>query len=161
MGRSRPRTTALRRSGRQAEARELRALDHHAANTRGARDMAEASASGLEIIPAYAGNTTSSRPTGYRCSDHPRIRGEHAAWFVTSDGYRGSSPHTRGAHPRHYGRTNKPRIIPAYAGSTSRRAPPSGLSSDHPRIRGEHPFNYIGNFSVSGSSPHTRGARNP
>ena len=50
------------------------------------------------------------------------------------------------------------RIIPAYAGSTSRRCSGSSPASDHPRIRGEH-FSKPGlDVSQAGSSPHTRGA---
>ena len=50
----------------------------------------------------------------------------------------GSSPHTRGARPRGGRGGVVSRIIPAYAGSTYRPGPLWHLSSDHPRIRGEH-----------------------
>ena len=73
----------------------------------------------------------------------------------------GSSPHTRGARLRPLGARSPGRIIPAYAGST--RHPDRGLrrSADHPRIRGEH-FPGRVTFQVEGgSSPHTRGAREP
>ena len=51
------------------------------------------------------------------------------------------------------------RIIPAYAGSTGlcNLGPEAG--PDHPRIRGEHPFETPGFRDGMGSSPHTRGAR--
>ena len=113
------------------------------------------------IIPAYAGSTVTNvaprvgqvgssphtrgapprvPPLRHRRRDHPRIRGEH--WASTSSGLIRS------------------RIIPAYAGSTSRSprssrrlagssphtrgAPlrpsrPRPPRRDHPRIRGEHP----------------------
>ena len=50
------------------------------------------------------------------------------------------------------------RIIPAYAGSTSRASTPAMGSSDHPRIRGEHRRRRPHPDVDRGSSPHTRGA---
>ena len=50
------------------------------------------------------------------------------------------------------------RIIPAYAGSTSWFCWRRPSSADHPRIRGEHPCGASTNGTLSGSSPHTRGA---
>ena len=71
----------------------------------------------------------------------------------------GSSPHTRGA-PLETGERVRPRgIIPAYAGSTSIRAPPIASHRDHPRIRGEHQFDLARDAELVGSSPHTRGAQ--
>ena len=49
-------------------------------------------------------------------------------------------------------------IIPAYAGSTGRRACSCSSTRDHPRIRGEHMRDYIDGDYRTGSSPHTRGA---
>ena len=135
--------------------------------------------SGRRIIPAYAGSTTRCRADPRPASDHPRIRGEHARGAVVAALDPGSSPHTRGAlHPTRRHRP-RPRIIPAYAGSTpptclrSRPAtdhprirgehtsPPHTAEpdSDHPRIRGEHVTVFILSLIDGGSSPHTRGAR--
>lgn len=49
------------------------------------------------IIPALAGNTGGCGSCRCRCTDHPRIHGEH--WLVKSCVYStmGSSPHSRGA----------------------------------------------------------------
>ena len=91
--------------------------------------------------------------------DHPRIRGEHVDWTTVTSSVAGSSPHTRGAHPRGGPGDRRAWIIPAYAGSTSRACPIRRLSGDHPRIRGEHGTNTAGDFARPGSSPHTRGAR--
>ena len=71
----------------------------------------------------------------------------------------GSSPHTRGARRRNRRPDRGCRIIPAYAGSTSRRSPARSSRRDHPRIRGEHTELVSAHISVGGSSPHTRGAR--
>ena len=70
------------------------------------------------IIPAYAGSTYQYRPSVVRKWDHPRIRGEHASSMVSAPQIQGSSPHTRGARDRLEIVTDRPRIIPAYAGST-------------------------------------------
>ena len=55
------------------------------------------------IIPAYAGSTWHRDAAAALERDHPRIRGEHPSG--DRDIY------------------NRPRIIPAYAGSTSAAAP--------------------------------------
>ena len=49
-------------------------------------------------------------------------------------------------------------IIPAYAGSTTTSSPRECMSSDHPRIRGEHAIYGEAVHYCPGSSPHTRGA---
>ena len=111
------------------------------------------------IIPAYAGSTSGTDGRKTSPPDHPRIRGEHRHLRLTLDAKAGSSPHTRGA--RHHQTEPRPdlRIIPAYAGSTSRRRPPGRPPADHPRIRGEHQGFPPGGLGGDGSSPHTRGAR--
>ena len=66
-------------------------------HTRGAlQDPTEPSQEN-RIIPAYAGSTSTAGTTVSRCSDHPRIRGEHSASPPTMMVATGSSPHTRGA----------------------------------------------------------------
>ena len=71
----------------------------------------------------------------------------------------GSSPHTRGALVCHDMPLGPVRIIPAYAGSTSRKSPERSSRRDHPRIRGEHSYPAWTSRLEGGSSPHTRGAR--
>ena len=70
----------------------------------------------------------------------------------------GSSPHTRGARGGVLVHLPVAGIIPAYAGSTSGVKSSSSLSSDHPRIRGEHLYMVRCPNGIVGSSPHTRGA---
>ena len=72
-------------------------------------------------------------------ADHPRIRGEHD-----------QLPQLLPVPSR---------IIPAYAGSTPHRTASAAPPADHPRIRGEHIQWGSSGDGVSGSSPHTRGAR--
>ena len=107
-------------------------------HTRGALDEIRIGDRGCGIIPAYAGSTFASICLRMRSPDHPRIRGEHCrrqAIVVTPPG---SSPHTRGARCRCGRDRGAPRIIPAYAGSTSLARGGFGRPADHPRIRGEH-----------------------
>ena len=110
------------------------------------------------IIPAYAGSTRHSFCHRYPAWDHPRIRGEHCADSLNGDSFCGSSPHTRGAHLRRQKDSTAPRIIPAYAGSTSPNVRRHDSRQDHPRIRGEHGWVSCVSCTLAGSSPHTRGA---
>ena len=71
----------------------------------------------------------------------------------------GSSPHTRGARAHETRRGFSGGIIPAYAGSTAFASSHFALSTDHPRIRGEHGVSAYNFTRQAGSSPHTRGAR--
>ena len=127
-------------------------------HTRGARSISTSRRPETGIIPAYAGSTIPARPTRRRRRDHPRIRGEHIRAKAYDPNRSGSSPHTRGAPPTDDKNFPNLGIIPAYAGSTSGVKSSSSLSSDHPRIRGEHVG--LGQWSrrETGSSPHTRGA---
>ena len=113
------------------------------------------------IIPAYAGSTSPRTPRGSGPWDHPRIRGEHPIAWTSRRSTAGSSPHTRGAPVRHIGRDLVAGIIPAYAGSTIRIAGAFRPCRDHPRIRGEHSSVMRMGLGHKGSSPHTRGARQP
>ena len=127
-------------------------------HTRGARARRRRSRLLLRIIPAYAGSTGPGVFDPPRGRDHPRIRGEHIGQWFGPRAYGGSSPHTRGALPRHLRSRLASGIIPAYAGSTCRSLGRSSRWSDHPRIRGEHMLLPIVTKITGGSSPHTRGA---
>ena len=115
--------------------------------------------SAARIIPAYAGSTARGTRMAYGRRDHPRIRGEHAVGVGHARTLDGSSPHTRGAPFGVHAHTQRAGIIPAYAGSTVRSPRAHATRRDHPRIRGEHVNGMCGFHSVSGSSPHTRGAQ--
>ena len=111
------------------------------------------------IIPAYAGSTLLDRGDGAGSEDHPRIRGEHLPKPPAKTGSVGSSPHTRGAPDQLDVPRFDFRIIPAYAGSTETAPCLTRSMRDHPRIRGEHGIPKIRATEITGSSPHTRGAR--
>ena len=128
-------------------------------HTRGARTGWWSSVSTRRIIPAYAGSTRGPSGVGRAVLDHPRIRGEHTPRRSAWPTQKGSSPHTRGALPETRRQQWRARIIPAYAGSTSKTTQSSSPPPDHPRIRGEHGIDVLGRRVAKGSSPHTRGAR--
>ena len=108
-------------------------------HTRGAHRRRRGRSAAMRIIPAYAGSTPPCYWRARSGQDHPRIRGEHQIHLNSTGDIRGSSPHTRGAHPRRGGSPAPGWIIPAYAGSTIL---PSAMWA-----------------MATGSSPHTRGAR--
>ena len=101
--------------------------------------MAALIVAAVRIIPAYAGSTAGA-------STRRRPRG-------------GSSPHTRGARVAQSIQAIQARIIPAYAGSTPDWRGSIHREKDHPRIRGEHRHKGEKAAFQTGSSPHTRGAR--
>ena len=110
------------------------------------------------IIPAYAGSTDATYPFGLWYPDHPRIRGEHLIIGMARSSPSGSSPHTRGAPESNLWCGGMKRIIPAYAGSTWGCTWFGMVTTDHPRIRGEHAVDVGPDWRRRGSSPHTRGA---
>ncbi len=71
----------------------------------------------------------------------------------------GSSPLTRGAHEPVCVAVTFRRLIPAHAGSTSSPHGAWMFNRAHPRSRGEHHGVEMGDNSIEGSSPLTRGAR--
>ena len=130
-------------------------------HTRGALVAPEVDELTPRIIPAYAGSTWTRSRSGSASGDHPRIRGEHTDKTEALGLSQGSSPHTRGAHPRPLPVRHADRIIPAYAGSTPPFRFSLNVEGDHPRIRGEHLTITASLYGYAGSSPHTRGALAP
>ena len=114
------------------------AVDGSSPHTRGAPQIPARQGMAQRIIPAYAGSTHPTPAYPRRRRDHPRIRGEHVLYFTIGLGAQGSSPHTRGAPIQGFLGVEPTGIIPAYAGSTPRRAARAAVGGDHPRIRGEH-----------------------
>ena len=111
----------------------------------------------MGIIPAYAGNTTSSAHCGAGNWDHPRVCGEHSEPEDLGESSPGSSPRMRGTRgvveePRHRGG-----IIPAYAGNTTTHRGKPRWPGDHPRVCGEHSIGSSPDGSGRGSSPRMRG----
>ena len=83
------------------------------------------------VIPAWAGNTfpDTSSSAGHprvggehfrRCAGHPRVGGEHFRRATYAQPIDGSSPRGRGTRQRCLDRIERDRVIPAWAGNTSR-----------------------------------------
>ena len=53
------------------------------------------------------------------------------------------------------------RFIPAYAGNSAKKNPQIGAYPVHPRLRGELHISSLETYQKRGSSPLTRGTRNP
>ena len=105
---------------------------------RGARFWHCSALSGLRIIPADAGSTTSKQPNPYSLlGSSPRMRG---ALF---NGKPGDGPR---------------RIIPADAGSTGFEGQNIRESRDHPRGCGEHPCSPHSSLSFAGIIPADAGS---
>ncbi len=66
-------------------------------HARGALDVLQPERPGDGTIPARAGSTRGSTPTGTSCWDHPRTRGEHQNERRNVQRDTGPSPHARGA----------------------------------------------------------------
>ena len=129
--------------------------------TRGARRAPRRSRHTRGLIPAHAGSTLISTPSGPRCQAHPRSRGEHRWTRRGTFGDDGSSPLTRGAQPTILQILPRPRLIPAHAGSTDAHGTRACLRPAHPRSRGEHEVIHSSDPVTVGSSPLTRGAPDP
>ncbi len=106
---------------------------------RGTQQPARVLKCGIGIIPACAGNTTSTAGRLLRTRDHPRVCGEHFKARSVLICAAGSSPRVRGT--------------------------PAGFMSkgtylrDHPRVCGEHFTAPMEARTLPGSSPRVRGTR--
>ncbi|KFI72989.1 hypothetical protein BMIN_0702 [Bifidobacterium minimum] len=119
------------------------------------RDVPRAS----RIIPASAGQTSTSCRTRSTGEDHPRECGANVMPAIATFIVGGSSPRVRGKLMAVLFWVSLAGIIPASAGQTtacSRRILPH---TDHPRECGANFFRTVWNGMVSGSSPRVRGKR--
>ncbi len=124
---------------------------------RGTRSSATASAPGLRIIPARAGNTHPQPGSAQSWTDHPRSRGEHDRISDVQYNFTGSSPLARGTRVFRSRRADGLRIIPARAGNTAPARCSCAPPPDHPRSRGEHQTPKKASSNARGSSPLARG----
>ena len=109
------------------------------------------------LIPAHAGKTARSTFSASGVWAHPRSRGENPFPSTKCAGSLGSSPLTRGKLARDPMVAARPRLIPAHAGKTSKRAARRRGGGAHPRSRGENQLHrHVGDLTL-GSSPLTRG----
>ena len=115
--------------------------------------------SGLRIIPARAGQTSSSVSAMIVSPDHPRACGANLTGCIIICWRNGSSPRVRGKPELSQKRFGDLRIIPARAGQTASYPRPSNASADHPRACGANFPGHAMSSKSSGSSPRVRGKR--
>ena len=112
---------------------------------------------GNRIIPALAGNTVRTPDQVRAVQDHPRSRGEYLGATRRGRCRWGSSPLSRGIHPKVAFSADLAGIIPALAGNTCCPSRSVAGSRDHPRSRGEYPRYRAPRRRQPGSSPLSRG----
>ena len=111
----------------------------------------------LGLIPAHAGKTSRRADRAGQSRAHPRSRGENELARVFGNGFKGSSPLTRGKQEVAQLGFAVVRLIPAHAGKTRFwRARGFGRGA-HPRSRGENRSSSDPILGGYGSSPLTRG----
>ena len=109
------------------------------------------------FIPARAGNTSIFSRQPPVPAVHPRSRGEHLPSPRELGDVAGSSPLARGTPRRSSPPCRTARFIPARAGNTSNWWMSTEASPVHPRSRGEHLDQVVGDLAADGSSPLARG----
>ena len=109
------------------------------------------------LIPARAGKTgCSSSNTGCPRA-HPRACGENRIAVSSMWARAGSSPRVRGKLGERPTVVGLDGLIPARAGKTATRPPPSSSPTAHPRACGENPSRPSAKLLIPGSSPRVRG----
>ena len=126
---------------------------------RGTPSLANANVPVNRLIPARAGNTSSSSPAQSPEPAHPRSRGEHSLPLRRLRTRSGSSPLARGTPLCPVPELGRNRLIPARAGNTRAGRCPGAGASAHPRSRGEHEGRTMSWCWCFGSSPLARGTR--
>ena len=124
---------------------------------RGKRRAVQGLPGGGRIIPAHAGQTSSSPSICQQRPDHPRACGANQAAGLNAGILGGSSPRMRGKHRVHRVRGRGIRIIPAHAGQTTVIGTKAHPFADHPRACGANLASRRFHHGLSGSSPRMRG----
>ena len=106
--------------------------------TRGKPELARPTHTDQGLIPAHAGKTMTRLAICVRRRAHPRSRGENTGCSGCFIARVGSSPLTRGKLPRGGTGRRVRGLIPAHAGKTTRKPPPTLKPGAHPRSRGEN-----------------------
>ena len=111
----------------------------------------------LGITPACAGNSKRPQKCKSRQWDHPRLRGEQAAWQMQPGDLVGSPPLARGTEGCGWIPASVCGITPACAGNSPPILIFSPPSRDHPRLRGEQRSALRRSALHRGSPPLARG----
>ena len=109
------------------------------------------------LIPAYAGRTWLCASVEVYPWAHPRLRGADSSSHPARVRRVGSSPLTRGGLERKAEDLKAERLIPAYAGRTTRLLNIAKTFWAHPRLRGADMDSKDLLARCFGSSPLTRG----
>ena len=109
------------------------------------------------LIPACAGKTASTVPSGVRARAHPRVCGENLCPLTHAKTRMGSSPRVRGKRTAHAAASTTRRLIPACAGKTAGHGGWAYAFVAHPRVCGENFFTQLIETRKNGSSPRVRG----
>ena len=125
--------------------------------TRGKQALSEDGGFARGLIPAHAGKTPPTPTDATRSLAHPRSRGENSKTQIGAHAPMGSSPLTRGKHPRSMTAVYRAGLIPAHAGKTELILYGCKPFRAHPRSRGENRIRARSAISSAGSSPLTRG----
>ena len=143
-----------------ADGRRVEGLDLDHPRSRGVYfTVVVRSGTGLRIIPARAGFTSTTDWRTAASGDHPRSRGVYAARSAAARPRGGSSPLARGLQATEDEDGLGDRIIPARAGFTRGVGQEDGGAGDHPRSRGVYGCAARRCGGGTGSSPLARGLR--
>ena len=109
------------------------------------------------ITPAYAGKRRTTRTSGARYRDHPRVCGEKARFRSKGILRQGSPPRMRGKATFSGRHRLAVGITPAYAGKSDGDCGESACVQDHPRVCGEKFQQKEKRIGDLGSPPRMRG----
>ena len=99
------------------------------------------------------GNTSRPQQGCARVKDHPHLRGEYVTIGPTWATIEGSPPLAWGIHFAFSHNSSSSRITPTCVGNTRRNRQRSGVSEDHPHLRGEYRTSAYVTASEQGSPP--------
>ena len=105
------------------------------------------------------GNTDRAKFLKPPSTDHPHVRGEHAASMESIMERIGSSPRAWGTPSIRLAASLRRRIIPTCVGNTEHPTPRRNSGADHPHVRGEHRPRQRRKFRYDGSSPRAWGTQ--
>ena len=109
------------------------------------------------ITPAYAGKRRTTRTSGARYRDHPRVCGEEPTGCYNCGSLPGSPPRMRGRAEAKEADRLAARITPAYAGKSMQALASRSTPQDHPRVCGEEIITGLDLGGDDGSPPRMRG----
>ena len=124
---------------------------------RGKQNLLEQGPRHDRLIPAWAGKTRPKASATTSATAHPRVGGENTVSAEPTGRLEGSSPRGRGKPRLGIEPSFITRLIPAWAGKTTRRLTGPRLSGAHPRVGGENHAIPQPNHTHNGSSPRGRG----